>query len=68
MAIVENMELTREEKREALQATFSDVQQEMFNTHMNEVAERQANKGTNAVLTQSQALNASKNGLKKGRN
>ncbi len=67
LAIIENMELTREEKREALQATFSEAQQELYSSHMAEVAERQAQRGSNA-LSQSQAESAAKNGWQKGRN
>lgn len=65
LAIIENLELTREEKREALQTTFTDEQQEMYNVHMTEVADRQAARGT-SVLSESQAANAIKNGWKKG--
>lgn len=67
LAIIQNLELTREEKREALQATFSEAQQEMYNNHMAEVAERQALRGSNA-LSKSQLGSAMRNGWQKGRN
>ncbi|WP_347839439.1 hypothetical protein [uncultured Draconibacterium sp.] len=66
LAIIENLELTREEKREALQATFSEAQREMYDGHMAEVAERQAARGSNA-LNKSQMEEAVKNGLQKGK-
>jgi hypothetical protein len=66
LAIIANLELTRDEKREALQATFSEAQQELFDTQMAEVAERQASRGSNA-LNKSQAESAVKNGWQKGR-
>ena len=66
LAIVQNLELTRDEKREALRATFSEAQQEMYNSHMAEVAERQALRGSNALgENQGKAI---RSGWKKGRN
>lgn len=67
LAIIQNLEMTREEKREALQATFSEAQQEMYTNHMAEVAERQALRGSNA-LSENQLGSAVRNGWQKGRN
>ncbi len=61
LAIIENLELTRDEKREALLATFTEAQLEMYNNHLAEVAERQALRGSNA-LSESQMGNAIRKG------
>ncbi len=67
LAIIQNLEMTRDEKREALQATFSEAQQELYENHMAEVAERQALRSSNA-LSEEQMGTAVRNGWQKGRN
>ena len=67
MAIIQNLELTREERREALQATFTEAQQELYDNHMAEVADRQAMRG-NKALSEEGVENAVRKGWQRGRN
>ncbi|WP_321345581.1 hypothetical protein [uncultured Draconibacterium sp.] len=67
LAIIENIELTRDEKREALQSTFTEAQQELYDGHMADVAERQALRGSGA-LSEEGVENAVRKGWQRGRN